>query len=511
VHRGEVPFFRVGDDVLFYRAHVDRWIDGKERDGGGKAKTYKEAMRMAESWADKARERNVDRALIRPFPFRMQPIPDDVLDEIVDTRRRARGRIYSDDLSAWLAHQGSGLPDAPDPEFVLGRSGGMAELRAEFGRGSSSAVASNDSRRDRDTSRRDRDDGEDDRRRSRDRDRDEDRGRDRDRDDDRRRDRDDDRDERRRDRDRDDEPEREPARDEDGELKKAPRPSGMDEDEGEDEDDGIADDYDPYAEDEDDGYQIEDEDEDLGGDAEHESYEAPPPPPKGIEIFDFFVGGTCRAGATQTAVLDLSYDGPGDGEIGTLGIEWDFFVGERIVANDVLEFKRESGSMELEFDLECPVTVGRGRLEVLVRDGARNLQAESETSFEVKESSGRTFAKLNKPSAKRCLTSGAELDDDSDYGMAETQGLSAEQIGSAVRGFQEQTLRCHVGGSHSGQVVMEFTVGCDGIVKNVEVTEDATSDLSGNFAQCVADTMAYAPFPAHARDEVFFTMPLRFE
>ena len=465
VHRGEVPFFRLGDEVVFYRAHVDRWLAGRARDGGGKARSYKDAVRMSESWADRARSRTIDRAIRRPLPFRMERIPDEELDEIVDRRRRMRSRVYTDDVSEWLGHQGEGLPEGEAPVWVGGKPGGLAELRASFGAASSAPVASYEPR-------------EEPRLRTRDR----------------TRDRSDD--------------EREP-----GELKKAPRPAGMDEEEevaalDEEEDEDIEDEPDEDAQEEPDEEEAADLDE-LGGSATYEPVAAVAV--QTIEIYDFFVAGACRAGATQTAVVDLLYDGPDEGEIGTLGVEWDFFVGERIVANDVLEFRRESGSMELEFDLECPVTIGKGRLEVLVRDGARDLQAESATRFEVKEASGRTWAKLSKPSGKRCLSGGPDLDSDSDYGVAETQGLSAEQIGSAVRGFQEQTLRCHVGGSHSGQVQLEFTVGCDGLVKKVEVLEDQTSDLSGTFARCVADTMTHAPFPAHARDEVFFTMPLRFE
>lgn len=455
VHEGELPFFRVEDEVLFYRAHVDRWMDGDEKRPGGKARKYKSAVRRAEAWADQARERNIDKALRRPFPFRMDPIPDEELEEIVDSRRRARGRIFDDDLAEWLSHQGKGLPDDLKPVYVLGRRPELAELRAEFGSGGGAVASYDGPREERRTREAPRED-------------------------------------------------REP-----GELRKAPRPPGMDEEDAVEEEEEEVVDYDPFAD-----IPTEDEEEaeadldELGGEPE---YSAATTSEKRIEIYDFFVSGACRAGATQTGVVDLMYEGPSEGEIGSLALEWDFFVGDRIVANDVLEFHRESGSMELEFDLECPVTVGKGRLEVLVRDPARGLAAESEVPFEVKQSSGRSFAKLAMPSPKRCLTGGPDLDSDSDYGMAESQGLSGDQIGSAVRAFQEQTLRCHSGGTHSGQVSLEFTVGCDGLVKKVEVLEDATTDLSGGFAECVADTMTYAPFPAHARDEVFFTMPLRFE
>ncbi len=437
VHAGEIPFFRLGDDVLFYRGHVDRWLEGGERRGGGKARSYRSAVRMAEGWAERARSRDIDRAVRRPLPMRLEPIPEEERRELVDRRRDVRGRVYADDLAEWLAHQGDGLPDGPEPRWVIGRAAGLAELRTSFGAGAA-AVAS---------------------------------------------------------------------RGDDGGLRRAPRPPGMDDEEEpppgdeEDEDAVVADDAPAERE------EPLDLDE-LGGEATMEPYT---PPAMAIQLFDFYVGGACRAGLSQTAVLDLLYDGPGDGEIGTLTVEWDFFVGDRIVANDVLEFRRESGAMELEFDLACPITIGKGRLEVLVRDGARKLAAESSTSFEVKASSGRTWAALSKPSPQRCLSGGPDLDSDSDFGVAETAGLDADQIGAAVRAFQEQTLRCHAGGGASGEVQLEFTVGCDGVVKKVDVALDETSDPTGAFAACVADTMSYAPFPAHAREEVFFTVPLRFE
>ena len=502
-HRGEVPFFRIGDEVLFYRAHVDRWLAGRELDGGGKARSYKSAARMAEAWAERARDRNIDRAIRRPLPFRMQRIPDEELEQIVDRRRTMRSRVYTDDVSEWLGHQGDGLPEGAEPVWVAGKRGGLAELRAAFGPASAAAVASNEARREPRERYADEPGGVT-RRGGRDErgergGRSERGGRD----------------------DRGDVRTERDGRGERGELRKAPRPAGMDEDEevasldeGEDEgEDEVQEEPEDELEDEpqdDEAEEVADLDE-MGGSAKYEPYAAPAA--RSVEIYDFFVAGACRAGATQTAVLELLYDGPGEGEIGTLGVEWDFFVGDRIVANDVLEFRRESGTMELEFDLECPVTIGRGRLEVLVRDSARDIQADSAIQFEVKGASGRTYAKLSKPSAKRCLSGGPDLDSDSDsdYGVAETQGLSSDQIGRAVRDFQEQTLRCHSGGNHSGQVQLEFTVGCDGLVKKVEVLEDQTSDLSGTFAACVADTMTYASFPAHAREEVFFTMPLRFE
>ena len=88
--------------------------------------------------------------------------------------------------------------------------------------------------------------------------------------------------------------------------------------------------------------------------------------------------------------------------------------------------------------------------------------------------------------------------------------MSGDQIGDAVRGFQRQTLRCSDGRSASGTLVLDITAGCDGVVSDVDVLSDDTGDSS--FGECVADVMAYAPFPAHDMpDGVSFTLPLRYE
>jgi len=57
---------------------------------------------------------------------------------------------------------------------------------------------------------------------------------------------------------------------------------------------------------------------------------------------------------------------------------------------------------------------------------------------------------------------------------------------------------------------LELTVGCDGRVSDVILVEETIGEDA--IVKCVADTMRYAPFPAHDRAEgAVFELPLRYE
>lgn len=111
---------------------------------------------------------------------------------------------------------------------------------------------------------------------------------------------------------------------------------------------------------------------------------------------------------------------------------------------------------------------------------------------------------LHRPRAKTCLSA----DTVAGTGMARSVGLEQEQISAAVRKHQQQALRCSEGSSAAGTVWLDITVGCDGRVLRSSPERDETGNPE--FAACVADVFTYAAFPAHARDEVQFTVPLRF-
>jgi hypothetical protein len=229
-----------------------------------------------------------------------------------------------------------------------------------------------------------------------------------------------------------------------------------------------------------------------------------------IHILDFYTSGVCRPGEPLEPVVEFVFDGPGDGELGELQVEWDMEIGGVNLRRDSFTVQREAGSHELEFDVVCPEAQGQAELHLLMLYPARGVEAASLTRATVRGSAVRTWAKLKKPSPKRCIDPMFDVDSDEDFGIQQAQGLEAEEISHAVRGFQEQTLRCQADREVSGTVQLEMTVGCDGVVKGVEVADNDTVDPA--FADCVAETMSFCPFPAHAREDgVIFVLPLRFE
>jgi len=113
---------------------------------------------------------------------------------------------------------------------------------------------------------------------------------------------------------------------------------------------------------------------------------------------------------------------------------------------------------------------------------------------------------LRMPAAKPCLAADTGIGGDS---FGRSLGLDADQISTATRAFQEQTLRCYQGrASAAGEVLVQLVVGCDGRVRSSKITGDNTG--TAGFADCVADVMRYASFPAHARDEVEVVVPMQF-
>ncbi len=451
VQTGEVPFLRHEDQLWFYRGHLDRWREGEAKRPDGRARTYKEAKKLAFAWADRERSRALDRAARGALPFRFQAIPADELEEMVDRRRRVRGRIYKDDLAEWLRHFDRDL-DAGElkPVFALGGRGDFASLRGTWAEPSSApAVASR------------------------------------------------------------------AERGADG-LTRAPRPGWM-----EDEQDAVAADE-PEAE----ATPESDSWEDVDLDSVDAGWEPEPTPEPADEpviglgpgpatmarlhVFDFYTNGVCRPGEPLEPVVEFAFDGPADGELGEIQVEWDMMVGGTNLRRDSFTVEREAGSHELEFDVVCPDAQGQAELHLLMLYPERGVEAASMTRATIRGSAVRTWARLSKPSPKRCLDPMFDLDSDEDFGIQQAQGLEPAQISQAVRGFQEQTLRCQADRDVSGSLQLEMTVGCDGVVKGIDVVENDTGDPA--FADCVADTMSYCPFPAHAREDgVIFVLPLRFE
>jgi hypothetical protein len=464
VQGGEIPFLRVADEVFFYRAHLDRWRDGKAKRGGGKARAFQEARKQAFAWADRIRSRSLDRGARGPLPFRFQPIPQEELEEMVDRRRRFRGRIYRDDLAEWLRHFDREL-DVGDlePVFALAGGGELVQLHGEWASGpSTTAVASRD---------------------------------------------------------------RAPRTGEVGPdgLKRAPRPSWMEDDEqdgaaGVDEDDGPPESAaDDDVDDGGDDFDLDSLGDDWGR-QEPVADRSEDPPGMGhgpatmarIHVLDFYTAGACRPGEALDPVVEFTFDGPGDGELGELKVEWDLFVGGTNLRRDAFSVQREAGSHELEFDVVCPDAQGKAELHLLMVYPDRGVEAAAMASATIRGAAVRTWSKLRVPSPKQCLIADFGTESSDDFGIQTARGLESEEISQAVRSFQEETLRCQAEADVAGTVQLEMNVGCDGLVSGVDVVENDTGDPA--FAQCVADTMKFCPFPAHAREGgVIFVLPLRFE
>jgi excisionase family DNA binding protein len=466
VQEGAVPFLRVESDVLFYRPWVDRWVEGRGRRASGRSMSYRSARKKAFGWADRLRSRSLDKAARGPLPFRMEAIPEEQLEEMVDRRRRFRGRVFRDDLSEWLGHFDQDL-ETGDLETVWAMTGAgqVAKLRGSWAEASADTRIAAAPR----------------------------------------------------------EPARAPApRTADGASASLDElglggARGWETAGGDDRPtmaDGAG------AGDEEDGEEF---DLDEFGDAAQTvpigtgSWDAYGGPGSGggparlvrLDILDVYVG-SCRPGAALDAAVEFVLDGLAEGEVADLTVEWDFYVDGRNVKRDSTTIAREAGPQEIELAVTCPDLYGAGELQVLLLWPERDLEAEGSTDVTVRGAARRTWASLSMPAPRRCLTALIGDDAAQDYGIQMAQGLDSEQISAAVHRFQEQTLRCHPDdGAVTGQVMLEISVACNGRVKEATVLDDDTGDPE--FAQCVADTMTFCPFDPHARDEVIFQQSLRYE
>ena len=107
-----------------------------------------------------------------------------------------------------------------------------------------------------------------------------------------------------------------------------------------------------------------------------------------------------------------------------------------------------------------------------------------------------TFRALEMPPLKRCLAGpvGSALED---ADMVASQGLDQGQASRALSAFSPELSRCLAGtdAEPTGTLELELLVACSGRVERVEVVERA--DWPHDVAACLADTLRYAPFPAH--------------
>ena len=117
---------------------------------------------------------------------------------------------------------------------------------------------------------------------------------------------------------------------------------------------------------------------------------------------------------------------------------------------------------------------------------------------------------LRRPTAKRCLAGPNAADLNSDDGYLASEGLSIDQIRTAMNGFVRQTMACFPKGTRGNFTFStEITVGCDGRVSDVWVASDG--GLPGAVSQCIEQTLGYASFPAHALpDGMTFQYPIQY-
>ena len=117
------------------------------------------------------------------------------------------------------------------------------------------------------------------------------------------------------------------------------------------------------------------------------------------------------------------------------------------------------------------------------------------------------------PKPKACLSAATMegLDGDEMGATRLTQGLDSGQINAAFQPYLSFLNDCRPddGEDHSGHATFELRVGCDGVVKGVEVADDSLYEAA--MMDCLKDRLRYVEFPAHDdADGVYFEYPLIF-
>jgi len=119
---------------------------------------------------------------------------------------------------------------------------------------------------------------------------------------------------------------------------------------------------------------------------------------------------------------------------------------------------------------------------------------------------------MQMPRPKKCLQAPAiDLDGEDMAAVRIGEGLDAQQISSAFGPYNSFLASCQPvdGEDHSGTVIFELQVGCDGVVKGVELTDDELYEPE--MIECLSDRLRYVAFPAHdLEDGMYFEFPLIF-
>jgi len=153
----------------------------------------------------------------------------------------------------------------------------------------------------------------------------------------------------------------------------------------------------------------------------------------------------------------------------------------------------------------------------VLRVGSRAEPATAKPETKLKKTPKRTSPKppetgtwktLSKPSAEPCLA----LDMDPAEGdMVASSGLSMDQVRPSLRRIVGEALRCEADeGATTASITFSILVGCDGVVDSVDIED--RGDSSKRYAQCVAEVLEYADFPAHDMPKgMRFTYPVNVE
>ena len=139
-------------------------------------------------------------------------------------------------------------------------------------------------------------------------------------------------------------------------------------------------------------------------------------------------------------------------------------------------------------------------------------RAPSPTGTATEDDGGPRVPDLAMPAAKRCL-GGPVLDDLSDeQGMVTAEGLGHAEVSQAMNAFLPNVSSClaALDSNPSGALTLAISVGCDGRVRRVAT--ESSDDWPADVADCIVQTLHYAPFPAHALpDGDTFVYPLRMQ
>jgi len=118
--------------------------------------------------------------------------------------------------------------------------------------------------------------------------------------------------------------------------------------------------------------------------------------------------------------------------------------------------------------------------------------------------------RLARPAAKSCLRGPSESDLQGESDAVTNKGLDDAQIRTGMSKVVRASSRCFPSGtSGSYEVVVELTVGCDGVTDRAAVI--AAGPVPSHVTSCIEEVMGYAGFAAHARPNgVAFQYPLKY-